>query len=257
MRDGKEYFQPAKVVLLASYTYENSRLLLLSKSKAYPERPREQSRPGGQALLRPLGRGGPVTRAVSVRPQHLVRSPRRAYDGRRIGPTTTSTTPASASSAAPAFSVNTEMHPIDAAAMRHFRHARRSGDRSGRRSCGENAGALDFGLCADQHVPLRRHVPGSRSGSEGSAGRSGLPHHQRPARRTKPRAGALRARQKMEEWFRAAGAIEVHRRRRPDGPGVYHARLRRTRMGDNPETNVVDGGASRTKRRIWAFWARR
>ena len=36
IRDGQEYFQPAKVVLLASYTYENSRLLLLSKSKAYP-----------------------------------------------------------------------------------------------------------------------------------------------------------------------------------------------------------------------------
>ena len=36
IKDMKEYFQPAKVLLLASYTYENSRLLLLSKSKAYP-----------------------------------------------------------------------------------------------------------------------------------------------------------------------------------------------------------------------------
>jgi gluconate 2-dehydrogenase alpha chain len=34
--DGVEYFQPAKVVLLASYTYENTRTLLLSKSRAYP-----------------------------------------------------------------------------------------------------------------------------------------------------------------------------------------------------------------------------
>ena len=34
--DGEEYIQPAKVVLLASYTYENTRLLLLSKSKAFP-----------------------------------------------------------------------------------------------------------------------------------------------------------------------------------------------------------------------------
>jgi gluconate 2-dehydrogenase alpha chain len=34
--DGVEYFQPAKVVLLASYTYENTRTLLLSKSPAYP-----------------------------------------------------------------------------------------------------------------------------------------------------------------------------------------------------------------------------
>lgn len=36
LQDGTEYFQPAKVVLLASYTYENVRLLLLSKGKAYP-----------------------------------------------------------------------------------------------------------------------------------------------------------------------------------------------------------------------------
>src|SRR5580704_4608131 len=34
--DGVEYFQPARVALLASYTYENVRLLLLSKSKPYP-----------------------------------------------------------------------------------------------------------------------------------------------------------------------------------------------------------------------------
>ena len=31
-----EYFQPAKVVVLSSYIYENTRLLLLSTSKAYP-----------------------------------------------------------------------------------------------------------------------------------------------------------------------------------------------------------------------------
>ena len=36
VKGGQEYFQPAEVVLLASYTYENVRLLLLSKSKAFP-----------------------------------------------------------------------------------------------------------------------------------------------------------------------------------------------------------------------------
>ena len=34
--NGTEYFQPADVVLLASYTYENVRLLLLSTSAPYP-----------------------------------------------------------------------------------------------------------------------------------------------------------------------------------------------------------------------------
>jgi gluconate 2-dehydrogenase alpha chain len=36
VKGGVEYFQPADVVLLASYTYENVRLLLLSKSPAFP-----------------------------------------------------------------------------------------------------------------------------------------------------------------------------------------------------------------------------
>ena len=36
IQNGKEYFQPADVVLLASYVYENVRTLLLSKSRAYP-----------------------------------------------------------------------------------------------------------------------------------------------------------------------------------------------------------------------------
>jgi gluconate 2-dehydrogenase alpha chain len=36
VKDGMEYFQPADVVLLATYVYENVRLLLLSRSKPYP-----------------------------------------------------------------------------------------------------------------------------------------------------------------------------------------------------------------------------
>ena len=36
VKGGREYFQRADVVLLASYTYENVRLLLLSKSTAFP-----------------------------------------------------------------------------------------------------------------------------------------------------------------------------------------------------------------------------
>lgn len=35
LKDGVEYFQPASAVLLSSYTYENVRLLLMSKSRPY------------------------------------------------------------------------------------------------------------------------------------------------------------------------------------------------------------------------------
>jgi gluconate 2-dehydrogenase alpha chain len=36
VKDGQEYLQPAAAVLLAGYVYENVRVLLLSKSRAYP-----------------------------------------------------------------------------------------------------------------------------------------------------------------------------------------------------------------------------
>ncbi len=36
VQDGRERFQPARVVLVGTFTYENTRLLLLSTSKAYP-----------------------------------------------------------------------------------------------------------------------------------------------------------------------------------------------------------------------------
>jgi len=47
------------------------------------------------------------------------------------------------------------------------------------------------------------------------------------------------AQNKMEEWFRTAGAIEVTK---PPaiGPGISTHAAGGTRMGDNPETNVVD-----------------
>ncbi|SUZ53692.1 uncharacterized protein METZ01_LOCUS6546, partial [marine metagenome] len=36
LQDREEFFQPARFVFVASYTYENTRLLLLSKSRAFP-----------------------------------------------------------------------------------------------------------------------------------------------------------------------------------------------------------------------------
>src|SRR5207253_10932700 len=47
------------------------------------------------------------------------------------------------------------------------------------------------------------------------------------------------AQKKLEEWFRAAGAIDVIRRP-PNEPGVTTHAYGGTRMGDNPETSVAD-----------------
>jgi hypothetical protein len=47
LKGGEEYFQPADVVLLAGYTYENVRMLLLSKSKPFPGSPTTAGRSAG------------------------------------------------------------------------------------------------------------------------------------------------------------------------------------------------------------------
>ena len=86
IKDGKEYFQPAKVVLLASYTYENTRLLLLSKSKAFPN---GLSNNHGQVGKHYFGhwdaQAGVRGRAVSVRSQRLVRPAGAGHGGGRLG----------------------------------------------------------------------------------------------------------------------------------------------------------------------------
>lgn len=42
IRHGRQYFPPAKVILPPGYTYQNTRLLLLSRSRAYPNGLRNQ-----------------------------------------------------------------------------------------------------------------------------------------------------------------------------------------------------------------------
>jgi len=65
-----------------------------------------------------------------------------------------------------------------------------------------------------------------------------MPHH----RRGRPGERTARAPARPEqdgEWFRAAGAIEVTKPPN-NGPGISTHAYGGTRMGDNPETNVVD-----------------
>jgi gluconate 2-dehydrogenase alpha chain len=61
VKGGREYFQPADVVLLASYTYENVRLLLLSKSRAFPNGLSNNSGQVGRHYLSHFHLGSPVS----------------------------------------------------------------------------------------------------------------------------------------------------------------------------------------------------
>ena len=84
LKGGEEYFQPADVVLLAGYTYENVRMLLLSKSKPFPN---GLANNGGQVGRHYFSHhtGATRDRAVPVRPQQLVRAAGAGRRGRQLG----------------------------------------------------------------------------------------------------------------------------------------------------------------------------
>ena len=238
IKDGKEYFQPAKVVLLASYTYENSRLLLLSKSKAYPN---GLSNNHGQAGRHYFGHWDAQAGAgVSA----LFPSDLNIWYG-AIAQNVTVDEWADDNFdhsglgfiGGASIQVNTEKHPIGAAAMDTYGRAPQWGSRwkafvhqnsarwvSSYVQCNtfpyENT-FLD--LDPDVKDPLGDPVCRITSGPKESEPRQ-----------------ALYAVDKMEEWFRATGAIEVQAARNFRGPGLTTHAFGGTRMGDNPETNVVD-----------------
>ena len=234
LRDGKEYFQPAKVVLVGSYTYENSRLLLLSQSKAYPK---GLSNNHGQVGRHYFGHWqGSV---IALFPQDMnvwYGTPAQAtlvdewsddnFDHSGLG-----------FIGGCSLSAYTERHPIEAAAMDTFGRAPAWGS-GWKKFVRENAGRWTSAYIQTNTFPYENSRLDLDSEVKDPLGD--------PVCRitTGPRTNEPRAlefvQKKMEEWFMAAGALQVIRRPAigPVGP-ITHA-YGGTRMGDNPETNVVD-----------------
>jgi gluconate 2-dehydrogenase alpha chain len=233
LRDGKEYFQPARVVLLGSYTYENSRLLLLSKSKAYPN---GLANNNGQVGRHYFGHWQSGVSAVFPHDINVwYGTPAQAsavddwaddnYDHSGLGFIGGTT-----------LQPHTEMHPIEAASMNTAGRAPGWGSRW-KAYVRENAARWtadylqtsafpyeDIFLDLDPAVPDPLGDPVCRI-------TNGFKENESRA--------AEFGQKKMEEWFRAAGAVQVLRAP-ANPPGVSTHAYGGTRMGENPETNVVD-----------------
>ena len=185
IRNGKEYFQPSKVVLIASYAYENARLLLLSKSKAYPN---GLSNNHGQVGKHHFGHWNSALTALfpfdiniwyGAIAQGVVIDEWADdnFDHAGLG-FIGGLEPARVSREAshrggghghvrPRAAMGLEMEGV------HSRKRRPHGS----------------GVSPDHQPSLRRPVPGSGPAGERSAGRSGDPHHHRSARKRNPRDG--------------------------------------------------------------------
>jgi len=235
-RDGQDFFQPAQAVLLGSYTYENVRLLLLSKSKAYPNGlSNNHGQVGKHFIAHWNGR-----EAVALFPFDL----NLWYGAMAQGVVVNNWADDNFDHSGLGFiggaslTLNHEVHPIASSAMPAFGKVPSWGaqwkafvkENAGRwTGCYAQCTSLPYEntyLDLDPQVndPLGDPVIRITSGPK----------------ENEPRASAYAAK-KAEEWFRAAGASDVMINPGPaEGPYLSVHAVGGTRMGDNPETNVVD-----------------
>ena len=235
LRDGQEYFQPARVVFLASQTYENVRLLLLSKSKDYPN---GLSNNHGQVGKHYMGHwaGREVT---ALFPFDLNIWQGAFAQGVVINNWADDNFDHSGLGfiGGASLTVNHEVHPIAGAAMPAFGRAPAWGPKW-KAFFRENAGRW-FGVYAqcntfpyeNTYLDLDPEVK-DRVGNPVCRITSG-------PKENEPRASAYAA-ARAAEWLRAAGAIEVVTTPNAEGPVLSTHAVGGTRMGDNPDTNVVD-----------------
>jgi gluconate 2-dehydrogenase alpha chain len=235
IRDGQEYFQPAKAVLLASYTYENVRLLMLSKSKAFPN---GLSNNHGQVGMHFISHWA-ARETSALFPFDL----NIWYGALAQGVVVNDWADDNFDHSGLGFiggaslTINHEVHPIGASAMQTFGKAPLWGSKW-KAFVHENAGRWTgvYAQCntfpyentyldLDPEVkdPLGDPVCRITSGPK----------------ENEPRCSAY-VNDKVAEWLRAAGAIEVVTNLNNEGPVLSVHAVGGTRMGDSPEMNVVD-----------------
>jgi gluconate 2-dehydrogenase alpha chain len=237
VREGKEYFQPAKVVLLASYTYENTRLLLLSKSKAYPN---GLSNNHGQVGKHYFGHWDAQAGVgcTALFPFDLNTWYGAIAQGVVVDDWADDNFDHAGLGFIGGYSMHAyhEKHPIAAASMATFGRAPQWGSKW-KAFVHENAGRWTSAYLQGNTFPYENTFLDLDPEVKDPLGDPVCRVTSGP-KQNEPRAAAFVA-AKMEEWFRAAGAIEVIKNA-GNGPGLSTHAFGGTRMGDNPETNVVD-----------------
>jgi gluconate 2-dehydrogenase alpha chain len=234
IRNRQEYFQPAKVVLLGGYTYENTRLLLLSKSKAFPK---GLSNNHGQVGRHYFGHW--TTGVTALFPFDI----NVWYGLPAQGVSCDDWADDNFDHAGLGFiggvnlHVYTERHPIDAGAMPTFGKAPTWGT-AWKKFIKQNASRMPNTYMQTNTFPYETLYLDLDDSVKDPLGDPVCRVNTGGVRANEQRA-AMYAQDKMEQWFRAAGAVEIIKPT-PGPPGVSTHAYGGTRMGDNPDTNVVD-----------------
>lgn len=234
VRDGQEYFQPADVVLLSSYTYENVRLLLLSKSKVFPN---GLSNNNGQVGKHYIGHwaGREVTGLFpfdlniwwGANAQGVVVNDWAddSFDHTGLG-----------FIGGASLTMNHEVHPIAGAAMPTFGRAPAWGSKW-KTFIKENAGRWVSCYAQCNSLPYENTWLDLDPEVKDKLGDPVIRITSGP-KENEPRASAHAA-AKAEQWLRAAGAIDIVKVPGA-GPILSTHAVGGTRMGPNAETAVTD-----------------
>ncbi len=234
IREGETYFQPADVVLLAGYTYENVRLLLLSKSPGFPNGlSNNAGQVGRHYMTHATGAG-----VTALFPYQLNRWYGLPAQGVAIDDWADDNFDHSDQDFIGGGNlwVYSDRRPIAAARMATFGRAPRWGA-AWKAFVAENADRTCNTYIQKTTLPYEDNYldlhPTVTDPYGDPVCRITADFHDNERRI------ATFMQDRMEEWFRAAGATETIR----SGLGTMgpstHA-YGGTRMGDNPETNVVD-----------------
>jgi len=234
LKDGLEYFQPADVVLLATYTYENVRTLLLSKSAAYPNGLANNHGQVGKHYFS----HNQTARVTALFPMNI----NTWYGTPSQGVAVDNWADDNFDHSALDFIgggnlwVYHERRPIAAASMSTWGRAPEWGS-AWKAFIKESADRQNTAYIQKTTLPYEDNYLDLDPAVKDTLGFSVI----RITAEYKDNERKLAAfmQDKMEAWYRAAGAIDLQKADIGDMTVSTHA-YGGTRMGDNPETNVVD-----------------
>ncbi|HXP89244.1 MAG TPA: GMC family oxidoreductase [Bryobacteraceae bacterium] len=236
LRDGQEYFQPAKVVLVGAYTYENVRLLLLSKSKAYLN---GLSNNHGQVGKHYIGHWAGRSWCAALFPFDLNLWLGAMAQGVSLSNFAEDNFDHSGLGFIGGGSIffNHERHPIAASEMQTFNRTPAWGSKW-KTFVHQNADRWIAAYVQCNSLPYENTYLDLDPEAKDRVGDPVCRITAGP-KENEQRASNYAA-DRAAEWFRAAGAVEVVRTTTGGAPEISTHAVGGTRMGENPETNVVN-----------------
>jgi len=233
--NGEEFFQPAKVVLLSTFCYENSRLLLLSKSRAFPNGLANNHGQVGKHYFS-HHQGAPVTALFPYDIKAWYGLPAQGVAIDNFADDNWDHSSVDFIGGCNLWAMS-DRRPITASGMNTYGIAPNWGSQW-KQFINENADRTHSSYNQKTTLPYEENFLDLDPVVKDPYGR--------PVTRITGEFKdneikiATFSQDKMEQWYREAGAIQVTRGPVGGAMGASTHAYGGTRMGDNPETNVVN-----------------